>query len=76
MNKFLINDLTIDEINLITVGLYELPGKYTVNLIPKIKEQMEKQGAKPTPGSQASGDNFVQQPGPVPVGPLSNKVVN
>lgn len=71
MNKFTISDLSVDEINLIVVGLYELPGKYTLSLIPKIKEQIEKQGAKASPATQP----IQQAPNQPPVGPLSNKVI-
>jgi hypothetical protein len=74
MSKFTISDLTIDEVNLIIVGLHELPGKFITSLVPKIREQMEAQGVRPAPGSQASGDPSMQ-PGPVPVGPLSSKVI-
>lgn len=75
MNKFSLSDLSIDEVNMIIVGLLELPGKYTATLLPRIKQQMEAQGVRPAPDSPADAipqSNLT----PPPNGPLSTKVIN
>jgi hypothetical protein len=59
--KYKIDDLTIDEVNIIISGLLELPGKFGLNVISKIKQQIEEQGA---------------QSAERPQGPLGDKVVN
>ena len=45
--KFNLNDLSVDEINTILGGLMELPAKFSVNLMAKIRQQVDDQ-QKPT----------------------------
>jgi len=66
MNKFSISDLSIEDVNCIMSGLLELPGKFTLTLINKIRGQLEEQGIR-----------TAQPPAPdAPQGPLSDKVIN
>lgn len=49
--KFNLNELNVDEINTILTGLMELPAKFSVNLMAKIRQQIDEQqklSAEPT----------------------------
>ena len=46
MNKFVISDLSLEEVNTILAGLLELPGKFGLNLINKVRTQVEGQAAE------------------------------
>lgn len=50
MNKLVINDLTLEELNTLLSGLLELPAKFSFGLISKIHKQFDEQSA----GMQAS----------------------
>lgn len=41
--KFNLTDLSVDEVNTILAGLMELPAKFSVNLMTKIREQTDQQ---------------------------------
>lgn len=45
MSKFVISDLSLEEVNTILAGLLELPGKFGLNLINKVRTQVEGQAA-------------------------------
>jgi hypothetical protein len=65
MQKFNINDLDINEVNIIIAGLMELPGKTVLDLYFKIKDQIDNQIPQQD-----------QQNAPLQAkGPLANKVV-
>ena len=66
MNKFVLTDLSLEEINVIIAGVLELPGKVGLNVYGKIRQQAEEQ-ARQMPQAQETN---------VPEGPLSDKVMN
>lgn len=66
MNKFNISDLSIEEVNLLMSGLLELPGKFTLNLIAKLRTQLDSQGIRS--GQEPAGET--------PQEPSSDRVVN
>lgn len=41
--KFTLSDLSVDEVNTILGGLMELPAKFSVNLMAKIRQQTDDQ---------------------------------
>lgn len=41
--KFTLTDLSVDEINTILGGLMELPAKFSVNLMAKVRQQVDDQ---------------------------------
>ena len=45
MSKFVISDLSLEEVNTILAGLLELPGKFGLNVINKVRTQVEGQAA-------------------------------
>ena len=56
--KFNKNDLSVEEINTILTGLLELPAKFSVNLITKIRQQADEQQA-------AGAQNTINAEGPL-----------
>lgn len=58
--KFQLSDLSVDEVNTILAGLMELPAKFSVNLMAKIREQTDQQ-QNPAPSAM-----------PQSMGPLAN----
>lgn len=68
MNKFVLTDLSLEEINVIIAGVLELPGKVGLSVYGKIRQQAEEQ-ARQMPVPQAPEAD-------VPEGPLSDKVMN
>lgn len=43
--KFNLSDLSVDEVNTILGGLMELPAKFSVNVMAKIRQQVDEQQA-------------------------------
>lgn len=57
MNKFELNDLDINEINVLIAGLMELPGKASLPIYNKIKMQIDAQVLKLESGMKTVGEN-------------------
>lgn len=52
--KFNLNELNVDEINTILTGLMELPAKFSVNLMAKIRQQVDEQQRESSPAVDGS----------------------
>lgn len=52
--KFTLTDLSVDEINTILGGLMELPAKFSVNLMAKVRQQVDDQQRASAPAVDSS----------------------